>query len=113
MFNEELTNRIREALAHLKDVEEKRMFKGVTFMVNGKMCISAGDDRIMCRVDPALHNEIIKEDCCTPVIMKNREYKGYVYVKEKNLKTKKEFQYWVGLALDFNKRAKASRRKKG
>jgi len=51
-YNEQLTNRIREALAHLPKVEERKMFRGVTFMVNGKMCISAGNEEMMCRIDP-------------------------------------------------------------
>jgi len=111
-YNEKLTARIREALAHLPDVEEKRMFRGVTFMVNGKMCISAGDDKIMCRIDPSLHDEVLKRKCCATVTMKGREYKGYVYVSEEGIKTKKDLGYWVQLALEFNKLAKASKKKK-
>ena len=41
-YNENLTNKIREALAEIPKVEEKRMFRGVTFMVDNKMCISVG-----------------------------------------------------------------------
>jgi len=111
-YNEKLTARIREALAHLPDVEEKRMFRGVTFMVNGKMCISAGDDKIMCRIDPSLHDEVLKRKCCATVKMKGREYKGYVYVSEEGINTKKDLGYWVQLALEFNKLAKASKKKK-
>ncbi len=36
-YNEKLADRIRESLAHLSKVEEKKMFRGLTFMVNGKM----------------------------------------------------------------------------
>ena len=108
-YNEKLTNRLREALAGVANVEEKRMFSGITFMVNGKMCISAGNDRIMCRIDPAIHDEVVEKNWCRPVIMKGREYKGYVYVNEEGIKTKKDLNYWVNLCLDFNKRAKASK----
>ena len=38
------------------------MFRGVTFMVNDKMCITAGDNKIMCRIDPAIHDEVIKKE---------------------------------------------------
>jgi len=110
--NEKLTGRIRTALAHLPKVEEIKMFRGVTFMVDGKMCISVGDDRIMCRIDPAVHEEAIKRKGCRTVEMKGRAYKGYVYVSEEGIKVKKDFDYWVGLALDFNKKAKASSKKK-
>ena len=111
-YNEKLTNRIREALAHLRKVEEKKMFRGITFMVNEKMCISVGDNEIMCRIDPAIHEEVIQKKGCRTVVMKGREYKGYVYVNEDNIKAKKDLDYWVGLALDFNKRAKASKKRK-
>ena len=111
-YNEKLTARIREALAHLPKVEEKRMFRGVTFMVNDKMCISAGDNKIMCRIDPAIHEEVIKRKGCETVKMRGREYKGYVYVSEEGIKTKKDLDYWIQLALEFNKLAKPSKKKK-
>jgi TfoX/Sxy family transcriptional regulator of competence genes len=111
-YNEKLTARIREALAHLPNVEEKRMFRGVTFMVNGKMCITAGDNKIMCRVDPSIHEEALKRKGCESVKMKEREYKGYVYVSEEGIKAKKDLEYWVRLAVEFNKFAKASKKKK-
>ena len=111
-YNEKLTARIREALAHLPNVAEKRMFRGVTFMVNDKMCITAGDNKIMCRIDPSLHEEALKRKGCEAVKMKGREYKGYVYINEEGIKTKKDLEYWVGLALEFNKLAKSSKKKK-
>ena len=110
-YNEKLTNRVRKALSHVPKVEEKRMFRGVAFMVDGKMCVSASDDEIMCRIDPAIHEEVIQKKGCRTMVMKGREYKGYVYVNEESMKSKKDFDYWVGLALDFNKRAKPSRKK--
>jgi TfoX/Sxy family transcriptional regulator of competence genes len=111
-YNEKLAARIREALAYVSKVEEKRMFRGVTFMVNDKMCITAGDNKIMCRIDPAVHEEAIKRKGCETVKMKGREYKGYVYVSEEGIKTKKDLDHWVRLSLEFNKLAKSSKKKK-
>ena len=68
-YNEKMTQRLREALAGVKKVEEKRMFRGVTFMVNGKMLASAGDDQFMFRIDPKLHNEIVENEGVTGVVM--------------------------------------------
>jgi hypothetical protein len=44
--------------------------------------------------------------------MGGRQYKGYVYVNEEVIKSKKDFDYWIALALDYNKRAKAAPKKK-
>lgn len=110
-YNEKLVNRIRVALSHLPKVEEKKMFGGMAFMVDNKMCITAGADKIMCRIDPAVHEEAIKREGCRTVKMKGREYKGYVNISEDAIKTKKDFDYWIGIALEYNKIAKASKKK--
>jgi TfoX/Sxy family transcriptional regulator of competence genes len=52
-YSEKLAAKVRAAFAHLPKVEEKKMFRGSTFMVDGKMCVSVSGDRIMCRIDPA------------------------------------------------------------
>lgn len=110
-YNERLTAKIREALAEVPKVEEKKMFRGVVFMVDEKMCITAGDDEIMVRIDPVLHDDALKQKGARTVVMNGREYKGFVYVHEDAIKTKKGLDYWINLALDFNKRAKASKKK--
>ena len=111
-YNEGLTERLRQALVNTPKVEEKRMFRGATFMINEKMCMSAGDDRYMFRIDPALHDEVVMKEGVTGVIMGGRNYKGYVHVNEDAVPTKKALDYWIKLALDFNARAKASPKKK-
>ena len=110
--NENLADKIRQALAHLPNVEEKRMFGKIAFMVNRKMCLTAGADRMMCRIDPGIHEEAVKRKGCHTVMMHGRAYKGFVYVDAASLQTKAEFNYWVTLALDFNEKAKRSAKKK-
>lgn len=109
--NEKLANKIRQGLAHLPGVEEKKMFGGIAFMVEGKMCLTAGADRMMCRIDPDIHDEALRRKGCRTVVMKGREYKGFVYVNENSLQTKADLNYWLALALAFNKKAKTSDKK--
>lgn len=109
-INPALTEKLRTALARVPKVEEKKMFRGIAFMVDGKMCLSVGDERIMVRLDPALHDAAVQRPGAETVKMKGRDYKGYIYVGPEGWKAKKDFDHWVSLALDFNKRAKASKR---
>ena len=111
-YNEKLAARVRAALSEITIVEEKKMFRGIAFLVEGKMCINVGDDEIMCRIDPAIKEELIKKPGCRPMIMKGRELKGYVLVTEEGRKTEKDFQYWIEMSLEFNKKAKASKKRK-
>lgn len=111
-YNEKLADRIRERLADLKNVEEKAMMGGLTFMYNDKMCVGVLKDELMCRVDPALINELLEKQGCHPLTFTGRTSKGFVLVDETGMKSKKEFDYWINLALDFNKKAKSSKKKK-
>ncbi|MFM9839926.1 MAG: TfoX/Sxy family protein [Cyclobacteriaceae bacterium] len=110
-YNEKLANRVREALAHLPKVKEKMMFRGVTFMVNGKMCISVGDDELMCRISKEKNDEALERLGCRQMVHGGKPMKGFVFVSEEGYKSKKAFDYWVKLAMDFNKVAKVSKKK--
>lgn len=110
--NEKLANRIRELVADAGEIEEKKMFSGMCFMVNGKMCVCVSDDRIMCRIGPDARDEALEKTGCAEMVMKGKVMKDYVFVSEDALKTSKQLQYWVNLCLDFNKNAKASKKKK-
>jgi TfoX/Sxy family transcriptional regulator of competence genes len=110
--DETLVNRVRTAIGNSRPVEEKKMFGGLAFMVDGKMCVTVSKGRIMCRIDPAIHDAALERKGCTTVVMKSREYRGYVHIDAKALSTKADLDHWVKLALDFNGRAKASTRKR-
>lgn len=109
-YNEQLADRVREKLQHLPKVEEKKMFRGLTFMVNGKMCISVSGDKLMCRFDPALQEIVAERPGFEPMQMKGRSYKGFCYVSKYGFTSAKDFNYWVKLCLDFNDKAKASKK---
>ena len=111
-YDTKLADRIREYLAQFPKlkIEEKEMFRGLTFMVNGKMCVSVSGENLMCRFDPELTQEVAEKTGFLPMTMRNREYKGYCYVEPEGFKCKTDFEYCVNLCLDFNDRAKASKK---
>jgi len=110
-YDEHLAERIRKALAHLPRVRERKMFRGIAFMVNGKMCVTIGHNEMMCRIDPALHQSALQRKGCRTMRMRGREYIGWVLVSEEGMKTKKAFDHWISLSLSFNRYAKASKKK--
>lgn len=112
-YNEKLADRTREIifLSH-KNVEEKKMFGGLCFMVNGKMCVGVEQERLMVRLDPERYDEAMEKEGCKPMDFTGKIMKGYAFVDIDSLNTKKKLEYWVKLALEFNKKAKASKKKK-
>jgi TfoX/Sxy family transcriptional regulator of competence genes len=111
MYNHTLANRIRARMAILPNVEEKEMMGGIVFMYNGKMCVGVIKDEMMCRIDPAIHNELVEKRGCRTMDFTKRPMVGYVLIDDTGMKTEKDFEYWISLCLEFNKKAKASKKR--
>lgn len=111
-YDEKLADRIREiiSLSH-RNVVEKKMFGGLCFMVNDKMCVGVEKERLMVRLDPNRYDEVLEKDGCKPMDFTGKVMRGYVFVDIEALHTKKKLDYWMNLALDYNKVAKASKKK--
>ena len=113
-YSTKLAERVRiylERMADLK-IEEKEMFRGLAFLVNGKMCVNVSGEDLMCRYDPEFELEVAERTGFRPMIMKGKQLRGYCYVSEEGYKSKANFEYWLKLCLDFNEKAKASKKKK-
>ena len=112
-YNEKLADRVREIISERhKNVIEKPMFGGLCFMVNDKMCVGVEQERLMVRLDPAKYDEVMEKEGCKPMDFTGKIMKGYVFVDIQALNTNKKLGYWMNLALEYNKIAKASKKKK-
>ena len=112
-YNEKLADRTREiiTLTH-KITEEKKMFGGLCFMVNDKMCVGVEKERLMVRLNPDLTEEVLEKDGCKPMDFTGKVMKGYVFVDITALNTKEKLAYWINLGLEFNAIAKVYKKKK-
>jgi len=111
-YDEILANRVREILSPLRKVEEKKMMGGFTFMVNDKMCVGILKDNLMVRIDPDIYEKVLEREDCREMDFTGRPMRGFVFVDPEGTKTKKDLNYWLGLALEYNKKARPSKRKK-
>jgi len=114
-YDPQLADRVREYLVPFTKlkIEEKKMFRGLAFIINGKMCINISGKNLMCRFDPALTQNVAEKKGFLPMTMKGKDYKGYCYVEPTGFKNKKDFEFWINLCLDFNDRAKSSKKREG
>jgi TfoX/Sxy family transcriptional regulator of competence genes len=95
-LNETLAERIRHQLARRKNVEEKKMFSGVGFLLNGNLLVGVRRDSLLVRLDPEQSDEALKEAHVSEFTIKGRglqlqkviemgcfrggEYNGRVYM---------------------------------
>jgi hypothetical protein len=103
-YTEALAGRIRKALSHLPDVVEQAKMGGISFMVNGKMCVRAhADGGMMLRCDPDRTEELLKKKGVSRFEMKGKtQMKGWLVITLESLAAAKEFSFWMALALEYN-----------
>ena len=112
-YDNYLAERIRKAFNE-KGIqpEEKKMMGGICYMVNDKMCAGVIDDKLMARLDPDIYEEAMKRKGCRPMDFTGRPMKGFVYVDPEGIDMEDELAEWIQLCLDYNPKAKSSKKKK-
>lgn len=111
-YDTQTAARVRNHLSHFPEllVEEKKMFGGLAFMVNGKMCVNISGEKLMCRFDPDRTQEISLRCGYEKLVMKGKLYNGYCYVYPEGYEHDEDFKFWIRLCLDFNEKAKSSKK---
>lgn len=109
-YNLQLANRVREALVMQPHVEEKKMMGGLTFMVNGKMCVGVLQDDLMARIDPDMYETALEKTGCRQMNFTGKPMKGFVFIDPDGTDKQADLEYWINLALEFNPKAKSSKK---
>lgn len=111
-YNEQLAERIEQLLEEKKvSFYAKKMFGGLCFMVDDKMCLGIVKDELMARIGPNGYDEALKKEYCKEMNFTGRAMKGYVYIEPDGLDMDEDLDYWLQRCLDFNPLAKASKKK--
>ena len=100
-YNEDLADRVKTALEARAVVVEKKMFGGLTFMVDGHMCCGVVQDMLMVRVGPDAHEDALAEPHARPMDFTGRALKRMVYVGSEGLQSNAALGRWVERGLAF------------
>jgi TfoX/Sxy family transcriptional regulator of competence genes len=101
-YDEDLANRIRELLGSERGVEEKRMFGGLAFLINGNMSVAAsGQGGLLVRVPPNDTDKLLERAHVSAMVMAGREARGWLRVDTEGVKTKRQLQSWVTRGVGY------------
>jgi TfoX/Sxy family transcriptional regulator of competence genes len=102
-YDERLAEEIRARLAAEElDVEEKRMFGGLGFMVDGNLAVAASrEGGLLVRTDPADAEEVESQPGVEPMEMRGNRMPGWVFVAPEALADEGDLDAWVTRALAF------------
>jgi hypothetical protein len=101
-YDEDLANRVRELLGSERGVDEKRMFGGLAFLINGNMSVAvSGQGGLMVRVPPEETAKLLERDHVSPMVMAGRETRGWLRVAAEGVKTKRQLSSWVTRGVGY------------
>ena len=100
-FDEALAERIRRGLARKRGVEEKKMFGGVGFLLNGNMLVGVWKNSLIVRLGPEEGDEALLEPHVKEFDITGRAMKGWVVVAPEGVEDAGQVKAWIQRAVKF------------
>jgi len=101
-FREALAERTRRILARRKNVEEKRMFGGIGFLLNGNLLVGVRKDSLLVRLGPEQSDEALKEAHVSEFQITGRgTMKGWLVVSLEGVQSDDQLKGWIQRAVKF------------
>ena len=100
-YDEELAKRIATILAPRDGLTERKMFGGLSFMLNGHMCCGVTTSDLMVRVGPDAFEDSLAQPHARPMDFTGRPRKGMIYVEPAGYADDKSLAAWVERGVAF------------
>ena len=106
-----LAERIAGLLEGKKRLTQKRMFGGVSFLVNGKMCCGVIGNKLVARVGQERYDALLRKPYAKPMDFTGRPLRGFIYVLSQGLRNHQSLKTWVDRGLRYTESVPAKRKR--
>lgn len=79
-YNAEIADRVLKKMVGREGLNERKMFGGIAFMLNGNMCFGVTNDDLMVRVGADGLEDALDQPHARPMDFTGRPMKGFVFV---------------------------------
>ncbi len=93
-----LADRVRVALGRLGDFSERKMFGGLCFLVNGRMCCGIVKSDLMLRLTPETAAAALREPHTRPMDFTGKPMKSMIYIEAAGIDSDSALERWVRFA---------------
>ena len=100
-FDEALAQRIRHLLARRKNIEEKKMFGGIGFLLNGNMLVGVWKESLIVRLGNDQSEAALLEPHVKEFDITGRAMKGWMLVAPEGIKVDDQLSGWIHRAVKF------------
>ena len=97
--NMEIVELLRDEVEGVPGMKESKMFGGISFLLNGNMCVGIWHDWMIARVGVEAAETGLESKECEPMDITGRPMKGWLKVDVLN--NKHALHKWTGASVDF------------
>lgn len=108
-YDERLVERVRAALASQPGITERKMFGGIAFLLEGKMCVGVLNDELVVRSGKDRYETSLKRPHARPMDFTGRAMTGMLYVSSAGVTRGPALLRWIEVGLDGAREAPVSR----
>jgi hypothetical protein len=100
-YDQVLAGRIRSALQGIPGLQEKRMFGGVGFILQGNMACGVHGDKLIVRVGPEKYLKALAQPHTQVFDMTGKAMNGWIEVMPGGLVGETDLKGWVLQGIEF------------
>jgi TfoX/Sxy family transcriptional regulator of competence genes len=100
-FDESLAARIRDGLTRKNNIEEKKMFGGIGFLLSGNMLVGVWKKSLIVRLGGEEGADAIHEPHAKAFDITGKPMKGWILVEPEGIKNDDQLKGWIERAMKF------------
>jgi TfoX/Sxy family transcriptional regulator of competence genes len=100
-YSENLAERVRRMLKQRSNIDEKKMFGGVGFLMNGNMLVGIWHDSLIARVGAEQAADALKQSFVKEFDITGKAMKGWIMVDPEGIDFDEQLKDWLSQAESF------------
>jgi len=100
-YDQNLAQRIRNAVIHLPGLDEKKMFGGIGFLLHGNMACGVHGNNLIVRVGAEHYSQALAQPHARPFDLTGRPMQGWVMVAPAGVVSDSDLQAWLDQGVAF------------
>jgi TfoX/Sxy family transcriptional regulator of competence genes len=100
-YNQKIEETIDTIIVSWPNIEKKKMFGGVCYLINGNICFGIINDFLIVRAGEETAQEKLREKHVSPFDITGKPMKGWFMVEENGWKTADDLNAWIAMGRDY------------
>ena len=102
-YDDKLAERVRSVLKRRRGIAEKKMFGGLTFLLNGNMCCGVIKKDLVLRLGEDGATKALDKPYARKMDFTGKALKSMVYIGPAGYRTEAQLRRWVAQGVDYVK----------